>query len=134
MPLTLIARILAATAALSGTTRGDTAANTGLGRSSFGGAGVAVAEMVLEGAGVLAGLAGAVDALAPGCAPRTYRSRGSTATAPAITVITRPIVATAARTTIAICLGPKGSAHLLPLGSNWRTVTDMHSRRSQSQS
>ena len=118
MPLTLTARILAATAALSGTTRGEAAANTGLGRSSLGGVGFAVAELVLDGSGVLGvlgGLAGAVGgALSPGCAPRTYRfSRGSTATAPAITMITRPIAATTARTTIAIGLGPKGSAHLL---------------------
>jgi hypothetical protein len=114
MPLTLIARTLAATAALSGTTRGEAAASTGLGRSSFRGVGVADAELMLEGAGVLAGLAGAVDALSPGCVPTTYRfSRGSTATAPAITVITRPIAARTARTTIAICLGPKGSGHLL---------------------
>jgi hypothetical protein len=114
MPFTLIARILAVTAALSGTTRGEAGANTGLGRSSFGGAGVAVVGLVLEGAGVLGGLAGAVGTLSPGWTPTTYRfSRGSAATAPAITVITRPIAAMAARTTIAICLGPKGSAHLL---------------------
>ena len=83
MPVTLIARILAATAALSGTTRGEAAASTGLGRSSFGGAGSAVAELVLEGARALGVLAGAVDALSPGCAPTTYRlSRDSAATAP----------------------------------------------------
>ena len=117
MPLTLIARIRAATAALSGTTRGEAAASTGLGRLSLGGAGFAVAELGLAGAGVLGalvGAAGAVDALSPGCAPTTYRfSRGSTATAPAITVITRPIAAMPARTTIATCLGPKGFSHLL---------------------
>jgi hypothetical protein len=114
MPLTLIARILAVTAALSGTTRGEAGASTGLGRSSSGGAGVTVGELGLDGAGVLGGLAGAVDALSPCWAPTTYRfSRGSAATAPAITVITRPIAAMTARTTIAICLGPKGSAHLL---------------------
>ena len=75
---------------------------------------MAVAELVLVGAGVLGGLAGAVDALSPDCVPTTYRfSRGSAATAPAITVITRPIAVRTARTTIAICLGPKGSGHLL---------------------
>jgi hypothetical protein len=116
----LIDRIRAATAALSGTARGEAAASTGLGRLSFGGAGVAVAELGLEGAGVVgatgvvAALVGAVDALSPGCAPTTYRfSRGSTATAPAITVITRPIAAMPATTTIATCLGPKASTHLL---------------------
>ena len=84
MPLTLIARILAATAALSGTTRGEAAASTGLGRSSFGGAGVAVAELVLEGAGVGArgGSAGrsggrAVAWLRPNDVPVLSRQRGN---------------------------------------------------------
>ena len=117
MPLTLIARILAATAALLGTTRGEAAARTGSGRSCFAGVGVAVAGLVPEAAGVLSVLgvlAGAVAALSPDCAPMAYRfSRGSTTMAAAITLITTTIAAMAPRTTMAIRLGPTGSAHLL---------------------
>ena len=121
MPLTLIARILAATAALSGTTRGEAAASTGLGRSSSGGAGFAVAELVLEGARAL----GVLEGARASCWPERWtryrqvapqRRTGCLATAaaaPAITVITRPIAAMTATTTIATCLGPKGSVHLL---------------------
>jgi hypothetical protein len=113
MPLTLTARILAATAVLSGTTRGKTAASTGSGRSA--GVGVADAELMLEGAGVLGVLARELAALSPDWVPMAYRfCRGNAAMAPASTLITTTIAAMTARTTRAIRLGLKGYAHLRP--------------------
>ena len=117
MPLTLTARILAATAVLSGTTRGKTAASTGSGRSGSAGVGVAVAELMLEGAGVLGVLARELAALSPDWVPMAYRfSLGNAAMAPASTLITTTIAAMTARTTRAIRLGLKGYAHLRPSG------------------
>ena len=50
----------------------------------------------------------------PDCPPIAYRfSRGSATRATATTPITTAIAATTARTTVAICLGPKGYTHLL---------------------
>ena len=109
-PLTLTARILSAIAALLGTTLGTAAASTGLGKSGWGAVGVVSAELgAADAAAVVAALGEDVGALQRRRAPVAYRfERGSTAIAAAIPPITRPITATAASTTTAIRLGPKG--------------------------